>query len=142
MSRWTVPRIWCAVVGALIAAQGVWAFLAPRSFFDALATFEPYNAHFLRDIGTIQLGVGVAGVVGSLRNRGVEAGLAGLSAFQVLHVVSHVVDRHHGGRPGFDIPALAVFALVTVFALALAVRDSDPADSPEGQRRALALRRR
>lgn len=119
------------MVGTLITAQGVWAFLAPRSFYDTLATFEPYNAHFLRDIGTIQIGLGVAGVVGALRSRGVVAGLAGLSAFQVLHVVSHVIDRHHGGHPGFDIPALAVFALATVVAFATVVREPDPVDVPD-----------
>jgi len=89
VSRWSAPRLWCAVVGGLFAAQGVWAFLAPRSFYDTLATFEPFNAHFIRDVGTIQVGVGVAGVVGALRTRGLVVGLAGLAAFQVLHVVSH-----------------------------------------------------
>lgn len=126
MNRWSAPRLWCAIVGGLIAAQGVWAFVAPRSFYDTLATFEPYNAHFLRDIGTIQIGVGVAGLVGALRARGVVVGLAGLSAFQVLHVVSHVIDRDHGGRPGFDIPALGIVALATVVALVMARREPHP----------------
>ena len=70
-------RLLSAAIGAAIALQGVWAFLAPRSFFDTLAEFDPYNAHFIRDIGTIQVGVGVAGVVGALRTKAVVAGLAG-----------------------------------------------------------------
>lgn len=121
-SRSLAPRAWCAAVGAVVALQGLWAFLAPRSFYDTLATFPPYNSHFLRDIGAIQLGVGVAGVVGALRVRAVVAGLAGLVAFQVPHVYSHVVDRDNGGRPGLDIPALGLLALLTVVALVVALR--------------------
>ena len=45
------PRLWCAAVGLLFGVQGIWAFVAPRSFFDTLATFEPFNAHFVRDVG-------------------------------------------------------------------------------------------
>ncbi len=33
--------------------QGVRARSRPGSFFDTLATFDPYNAHFIRDIGAI-----------------------------------------------------------------------------------------
>lgn len=117
----SAPRLWAAVVGAFFGVQGVWAFVAPHSFFEALATFEPYNEHFVRDIGAIQIGVGTAGVVGALRVRAVVVGLAGLVAFQVLHVVSHVVDRHAGGRPGFDIPALSLVALITAVALGVAL---------------------
>jgi hypothetical protein len=116
-------RLLSLAIGAVIAAQGVWAFVAPRSFFDTLATFDPYNAHFIRDIGTIQIGVGVAGIVGAARRAdAVIVGLAGLATFQVLHVVSHAVDHDKGGRPGFDIPALSALALLTAAALVAAVR--------------------
>ena len=118
------PRLWCGAVGVLFGLQGLWAFVAPRSFFDTLATFEPFNAHFVRDVGAIEIGVGVAGIVGAFRTSAAVTGLAALAAFQVLHVVSHVVDRQIGGRPGFDIPALSLAALITVIALGLALRSA------------------
>jgi len=37
---------------------GVWAMADPRSFFEVLARFEPYNQHFLQDIGAFQVGLG------------------------------------------------------------------------------------
>lgn len=120
MNRWT--RLLSIVVGTSIAAQGLWAFLSPRSFYDVLATFEPFNPHFLRDIGAAQIGVGTAGIVAALHPRPLVAGLAGLSAFQVVHVVSHVVDHDRGGNPAVDIPGLAVLALVTVAALVVELR--------------------
>jgi len=121
-----VATLWSAAIGGFIGVQGLWAFLAPRSFYDSLATFEPFNAHFVRDIGAIQAGVGIAGIVGALRVRAVVVGLAGLLAFQILHVASHVADRDAGGRPAFDIPALTLVALLTAAALVIAVRSDAP----------------
>jgi len=122
VNRLLVLRLCCAAIGTFFAAQGLWAFLAPRSFYDALATFEPFNEHFVRDIGAIQAGVGVGGAIGALRVRALVAGLAGLAGFQVLHVASHIIDRDAGGRPGLDIPALSLVAITTVAALIAAVR--------------------
>jgi hypothetical protein len=120
--KWELPEIVAGAVGLFFGLQGIWAFVAPRSWFDALATFEPYNKHFIHDIGTFQIGLGVAGVLAALRLKPLIVGLGALSAFQVLHVLSHVIDRDAGGRPGFDIPALGVFAALTVVALVMAAR--------------------
>lgn len=120
MNRWT--RLFALVVGATFAAQGLWAFLSPRSFYDVLATFEPYNAHFLRDIGAGMVGVGTAGVVAALHPRALVAGLAGLTAFQVVHVLAHVIDRDRGGNPGLDIPMFAILAVLTTAALVSELR--------------------
>ncbi len=120
MNRWT--HLLTLVLGVAVAAQGLWAFASPRSFFDVLATFEPYNAHFVRDIGSAMFGVGVAAVVAAVQPRALVAGLSGLSAFQVVHVVSHVIDRDRGGNPGFDIPAFTILAVVTVAALVSELR--------------------
>lgn len=125
-------RLLAAAIGVVIGAQGLWAFVSPRSFYDALATFEPFNAHFLRDIGAFQIGIGVAGVVSALRTSAVVVGLTGLAAVQVVHVVSHVIDRDAGGRPGFDITALGLAALLTLAALVFAVREDRPPNRSGG----------
>lgn len=128
MSRWTRP--FALVVGATVAAQGLWAFIAPRSFFDVLATFEPYNAHFVRDIGAGMFGVGTAGFVAALHPRPLVAGLSGLTAFQAVHVLAHVIDRDRGGNPGFDIPMFAVLAVLTGVALFSELRSTPGPDRP------------
>lgn len=119
-TSWT--RWVAVVVGATLVLQGAWAFVAPRSFYDTLATFEPYHPHFLRDIGTALIGVGAAAVVAALHPRALVAGLAGLTAFQVLHVVSHIIDRDRGGNPAVDIPLFSILALVTAAALTVELR--------------------
>lgn len=38
-------------IGAVFhLGTGVWAFAAPRSFYEVIATFPPYNVHFLHDV--------------------------------------------------------------------------------------------
>jgi hypothetical protein len=127
--RERVARLWCAVIGGFFAVQGLWAFASPRGFYDALAVFEPFNHHFIRDIGSIQVGIGMAGLVAARKATGLVVGLTGLAVFQVLHVLSHVIDRDDGGRPTFDITALGIAAALTVVALVLAARPG-PASGP------------
>jgi hypothetical protein len=127
--RERVARLWCAVIGGFFAVQGLWAFVSPRGFYDALAVFEPFNHHFIRDIGSMEMGIGIAALVAARKASGLVVGLTALAAFQVLHVLSHVIDRDDGGTPAFDIPALGLAAALTVAALVFAVRPGDDAAS-------------
>ncbi len=49
-----------AVIGVFYLVTGAWAYLAPLSFFSAVATFAPLNIHLLHDAGAFQLGLGLA----------------------------------------------------------------------------------
>ena len=66
--RTTVTRLALVVGIAFWVGFGLWAFVDPRSFYDALATFKPYNKHFLHDIGAFQIGIG-AGLYAATRWR-------------------------------------------------------------------------
>ena len=90
---------------------GVWAFVSPRSFFDAVATFPPYNRHFLHDVGAFQLGIGSALIAGLRWKDGLLAALAGSGVASVVHFVSHVLDRSLGGQDG-DLLFLGLMAVV------------------------------
>ena len=111
---------------ALLAAAfytlfGAWALLAPRSFFETVAPFPPYNAHFLHDAGAFQLGLGAALLAALARRSGLVAALAGAAVASVLHAGAHAVDGHLGGRPT-DPWALGLLAALVVAALAIAWR--------------------
>src|SRR3989337_2058889 len=113
MTKSMVVRVAIAATFVFYVALGVWPFFSPRSFYDVLAEFPPYNPHFLRDVGAFTVGIG-AGVLAALKWRGsLTANLAGASAASILHVISHIVDRDQGGKPT-DIPLLAVLAVVIV----------------------------
>jgi hypothetical protein len=48
------------LTGSIMLALGFWAFFAPRSFAEQIATFPPYNHHLLHDLGAFQIGIGTA----------------------------------------------------------------------------------
>ncbi|MGH2808533.1 MAG: pyridoxamine 5'-phosphate oxidase [Actinomycetota bacterium] len=122
MTKSMVVRIAIAAALVFYVALGVWPFFSPRSFYDALATFPPYNAHFLRDIGAFTIGIG-AGVLAALRWRdALTATLAGAAAASTMHVISHVVDRDLGGKPT-DIPLLSLLAIVIAAGLVARIKE-------------------
>jgi hypothetical protein len=48
-----------AAVGAVFfLGIGLWEFSDASSFFDELADFPPYNAHFIHDVGAFHAGLG------------------------------------------------------------------------------------
>ena len=113
-----LPRVVAIVGGVSLVALGVWAMVDPRSFFHALATFEPYNQHFLQDIGAFQIGLGVVLLLAGVPARadGLAVALVGVGVGAALHAVSHIVGRDLGGTPETDIPTFAALAVLLLAA--------------------------
>jgi len=119
-ASWTFPRVVAAAAGAFFTAAGVWAMADPESFFDALATFDPYNQHLIQDIGAFQIGLGAVLLLACApRLDGLTVGLGGVAVGSAAHTVSHVVGSDLGGNPSTDIP---VFSLLTVLLVVGAVQ--------------------
>lgn len=110
----SAPRTIALIAGALFLAFGVWAFAAPESFFDSVATYEPYNRHSLQDVGAFQIGLGAVLVLGARPGLtdGLTVTLLGVGIGSAVHTVSHISGRNLGGNPAFDIPALTVLTLL------------------------------
>jgi hypothetical protein len=86
------------VVGLSFLVLGAWAFFAPRSFYDNVAAYEPYNRHLLHDIGAFQAGIGAALLAALLWSDGLFVALVGGTVGAVVHDVSHIIDHGLGGR--------------------------------------------
>ncbi|HVF31486.1 MAG TPA: hypothetical protein VM933_00505 [Acidimicrobiales bacterium] len=114
MARRLAPSVaW--VIAIFWIGNGMWAFLAPQSFYDQLATFPPYNVHFIHDIGAFSIGLGAVIAFARLGWTALRSALVGVGVGSVVHVVSHVVD--YDLKPSVsDIVGLSVFALVTLAA--------------------------
>jgi hypothetical protein len=114
--RWARLAGWAGVVFAI--GSGVWAFAAPRSFYDNVATFEPYNRHFLHDIGAFTIGLGAVMLLALITQwDALRVALAGFAVASVVHVFSHALDSDLGGRDT-DLPGLSLVALLFVIAAA------------------------
>lgn len=112
------PRVMALLSGLVFVAVGGWAMADPRSFFDALAAFEPYNKHFIQDIGAFQIGLGAVLLLAAARERvdGLAVALLGVGVGSAFHAVSHVVGRDLGGTPETDIPTFGILAVLLLVA--------------------------
>ena len=129
----TFVKVVTGLGAASYLGAGAWAFLAPRSFYDTLATFPPYNEHFLHDIGSFQIGLGAALLAALLTRDGIVVALAGSAAGGFVHFVSHVIDRDLGGS---STDPISLGMLVAAVALALWLRArSVSTETPDGQAR-------
>jgi hypothetical protein len=107
------------VAGLEMLVAGVWAWLAPRSFADAVNF--PYHEHFLHDAGVFQIGIGVALLAGLVWRDARAVTLTGFLIANTLHALNHAYDRHLGGHAS-DAYALGALSLLTGAALVLRVR--------------------
>lgn len=109
------------VIGLFNLVLGAWAFVAPRSFFDAVATFEPYNRHLLHDVGAFQAGLGATLLGAVVWRDALFVALAANGLAAALHFVSHLVDRDLGGRAS-DPVGLGILMVVVVAAALYRIR--------------------
>jgi hypothetical protein len=110
--------------GAFTLVLGLWALIAPVSFFDNIGHFEPYNRHFLHDVGAFQIGLGAAALFAvAWRDDAILAVLGGAAAGATAHEIAHISDDGIGGRDSdpYTLGLIAVL-LCVVFAWRLRVR--------------------
>lgn len=117
--HWFPPAM-ALVGGVMFLGFGLWALASPQSFFDQLAAFEPYNRHFVQDIGAFQIGIGVALLAAGFLPDGLLVGLVGGVSGSAAHTVSHLLGTDLGGTPAVDIPTFSV--ITVLLALAAGVR--------------------
>ncbi len=117
-----VPAMTAYAGGAFLVISGLWAMLAPQSFYDAVATYPPYNRHLIHDIGAFMTGLGAALFLGLRFRRAITVALIGNAVAAVLHEISHIVDRDLGGKSS-DPFTIGLIAVVFVVAAVLATRE-------------------
>lgn len=113
-----IQMVIAGAVGIFLMVLGLWSFFDPQSFYDELATFPPYNRHFLHDIGAFQIGLGASLLVSLVwRWDALFVALAAVGIGSVFHFVAHVLDDGLGGRSS-DPFSLGILAGVIVLAAA------------------------
>lgn len=92
------PRVIAALGGVTLLAFGLWAFLDPRSFYDGVAVWPPFNEHFIHDIGAFQIGLGSTLLLALVRGDALFVALVGVGGGAAVHAAAHWIDRDLGGK--------------------------------------------
>lgn len=102
---------------------GALAFVAPGVFFDQIGPYPPENAHYVKDVGSWQVGLGAAALY-AVRRPSWRAPMLGILALQfALHAISHLIDVD-ASDPSWNGPfVLATQALGVVVLGGLFVRE-------------------
>jgi hypothetical protein len=110
-------RLALASIGLTQIAIGVWFAVDPDSFVRTLADYGPADSHFLRDIATFQLGIGIALLAAVGRPAWRAPVLFAALVQSALHTVNHLVDIGETD-PGWQGPFNFVSLLVLTIAIA------------------------
>jgi hypothetical protein len=130
MREWIV-RIVLVIWAAVSLQLAGWAILAPRSFYDDYPGFGrhwvsvdgPYNEHFVRDFGALNLALAVvtiAALITLSRPMVIAVAVAWL-AWGVPHLVYHLrhLDLYSTTDQVLNVVALAALPVIAVVVLAL-----------------------
>ena len=104
------------VFGVTQLALGLFLVAAPGAFFDAIGPFGTRNDHYMRDLATFYIALGVAGLV-AVRRPGWRVPVLALATIEfVLHAINHLADIGEAD-PKWNGPA--TFAAVAASAVLL-----------------------
>ena len=111
--------------GAQQLLVGVWAFLSPGSFYDAIAKYPPENDHFLKDIGSWNVALGLAALI-AWRTPSWRRGMLGVLDVQYgLHAISHGIDLDQADSDAAGVSTLVLLVLAAVLFAALFARERE-----------------
>jgi hypothetical protein len=126
-----IVRVVLVVWAAVSVQLGLWATFAPRSFYDDYPGFGrhwvrvngPYNEHFVRDFGALNLALAVVtifAVVTFARPLVIAVAVAWL-VWDIPHLVYHLrhLDVYDTGDKVLNVSALAALPVLAIIVLAL-----------------------
>ncbi|MFN8132765.1 MAG: hypothetical protein U0R70_14560 [Solirubrobacteraceae bacterium] len=128
MTRLVTPGLW--LFAGLNLALAVWMAADPRSFYDTIADFGPYNPHDLRDVATWQAAAGLA-LAGAARWPAWRVPVLAFVAVQSgLHTVNHLADVGAAATTAMGVFDVASLALATAALCALLAASAGTAAGP------------
>lgn len=114
-SRVSFTQVIIALAGAVNLFTGAALLLAPGWFFNTIGNFPPFNRHYLGDVGSFLLPIGI-GLLIAVRDPMQHRSLIGVvAAGSLLHAINHLYDDFVARQ------AAAHFVTETIPLLALAV---------------------
>lgn len=116
------PRYLPLVLFVLAAVQlllGLWMAASPQSFYDSIATYGPYNDHYIRDFSSFYIALGLALII-STKAASWRVPVLFIATVQYfLHTLSHILDVNEADPVWVGIFNLVLVAFLTVVFAAL-----------------------
>jgi hypothetical protein len=103
-----------AVLGVAQLALAAYMTLAPRSFFDLIGPWAPYNPHYVRDVATYNAALGIVALGAVRRPSWSVLVLVFATAQYALHAVNHLADVGEADPRSTGVIDLVLLALVAV----------------------------
>ncbi len=122
-ARTDVAGVVLLVVAAAQLLPGIVAAVAPGAFYDGLAGYPPENHHFIRDLGSWQIALGLLALAAARRPSLRAPVLLALAVQYAVHTISHIVDVNDTDPAWQGPAALALQLLGAVVLTALAIRE-------------------
>jgi hypothetical protein len=118
-------RTLLVLFGAIAFGTGLWLAASPGTFYDVIAPFAPRSDHFMRDIATFELALGLAFFMAVSRPSW-RAPVLFFGAVQATaHAINHLVDisdTDPGWLGPFNFIAIAISAAVLWWLFSVAWR--------------------
>jgi hypothetical protein len=113
---------------------GAFMIFAPGAFYDSLGKFPPENHHYIKDVATFYIALGVVFFV-SVRRRSWRTPTLAFAALEyALHAINHLVDVGEASSDfvgWFDFFSLALIALILAALASFAWRIHPDEPEPE-----------
>ncbi|MTD44213.1 hypothetical protein GKE82_07835 [Conexibacter sp. W3-3-2] len=112
--------------GTLQLAIGLWQAVDPGSFYTALGPFDGRNDHYVRDVASWTLALGVLCLLAASRPAWRLPVLALAALQSALHTLNHLLDAGDADTHWVGIADAVSLALLTVLLLALVRKETTP----------------
>jgi hypothetical protein len=131
-------RVILIALGGIQFVNGIWATLAPRSFYEDfplgiggwVSALPSYNEHLMRDVGGLFMATGFILLAAAvwLERRLLAVALVSYLLFAVPHAIFHFFNLEPFGTGDVigNVVALTATVVLPVWLLVVAVRDAGP----------------
>jgi hypothetical protein len=112
--RRLAARYIAGIAGLFFLLPGLWAFFWPQNFATNVATFPPFSRHLVHDMGSFQIGIGVAALAALVTADALTVAFAGAAVGAAFSGTAHILDWGLGGRSFDPIILYGIAALMLV----------------------------
>jgi hypothetical protein len=114
---------------------GAFMFFAPGGFYDSLGKFPPKNTHYIKDVATFYIALGVVFYLSVYRRAWRTPVLVFAALEYAIHALNHLIDIGAASTPfigWFDFFSIALIALIlaAVASFAWRVHPPEPGETP------------